>query len=96
MSGEFVKELVDKTAKVVNESVNYVGNKVSVEKNKLDIKNQINQHEKNVQRAYERLGKAYYNSIQNHDDVIGQDDLIEMINTNKKVIELLNNQLNNM
>lgn len=88
-----LEQLVDKTAKKLNAGVNQVAAKVSEEKNKIDLKSQIGHHERTVRKNYARLGEAYYNLVVNGTAIENQDDLIEMIKTNKKVISLLEDQL---
>lgn len=88
-----LEQLVDKTAKKLNDGVNQVAAKVSEEKNKIDLKSQIGHHERTVRKNYARLGEAYYNLVVNGTAIENQDDLIEMIKTNKKVISLLEDQL---
>ena len=89
-----LEQLVDKTAKKLNDGVNQVAAKVSEEKNKIDLKSQIGHHERTVRKNYARLGEAYYNLVVNGTAIENQDDLIEMIKTNQKVISLLEDQLN--
>ncbi|MCI5774226.1 MAG: hypothetical protein MR210_06685 [Erysipelotrichaceae bacterium] len=91
-----LEELMNKTAKAVNESVNYVANKVDVEKNKLDIKSQIGYHQRTLRNAYTRLGEAYFQSLEANEAMVNNEDLLEVIKTNKKVIYLLEEQLKNL
>lgn len=91
-----IEELLNKTTKAVNESVNYVATKVNKEKNKLDIKSQIGYHERTLKKAYCRLGEAYFISVETGIAMENNEDLLEVIKTNKKVIRLLEEQLHNL
>ncbi len=89
----FVNESSDKIVKTIDSTAKDVTDKVKLEKRKLELKSQIGEHQRAVTKAYTRLGEAYYESLTDSSALNAAKDVIELISTNRKVIDLLNDQL---
>ena len=66
------------------------------ERKKVEIRAQIGHHERAVTKAYTRLGEAYFNNVENGASMDSAKDVLDLIKSNKKVVELLQEQLKSL
>lgn len=86
-------KVIEKGAETLENSTKDLSNKVTKEKKKAEIKAQIGQHERQMQKAYERIGRAYFDHVQDGVELPDFKDTFDIINSNEKVIMLLEEQL---
>ena len=67
--------------------------KLQKEKKKVELKSQIGQHERQMAKAYERIGEAYYNHVENGAEMENLEDIFDLLRSNHKVIALLEEQM---
>ena len=92
LQGTFM-EAVGKAAKIVESSTKELSGTVNKERRKMEIRSQIGQHQRNVTKAYTRLGEAYFKYVEKGESMSGVGDVLDILRSNTKVIELLNEQL---
>lgn len=85
-TGKSMKDTVNKSAKGAADIV-------SREKKKLSLRSQIGDHTRALNKAYTRLGEAYYNAQSMGRSLDGMQDVIDLIKSNRQVIDLLNEKL---
>lgn len=81
-----VSTTVDETVKVVKE-------KADKEISKIRLRSEIGQNERDIAKAYAKLGEAYYNAKENNSEMSDVKDLLDLIRSKKKLIELLEEKL---
>ena len=95
--GKVIDKAADEVVKGVNrimdEAPTEIKETVRKERNKADLKSQIGTHQRTIDKAYYRLGIARYEKVMNNHETDREEDLIEIINTNQKVIALLKQKL---
>ena len=92
LQGTF-EEAVSKAAKIVENSTKEWSGTVNKERRKMELRSQIGQHQRNVTKAYTRLGEAYFKYVEKGESMNGVGDVLDILRSNTKVIELLNEQL---
>jgi len=91
---KFVDEKSDQVVKLFNEGTKDFSGTVKKERKKMEIKSQIGEHTRALNKAYTRLGEAYYNSkTAGKSEPANMQDVMDLIRSNRKVVELLNDQL---
>lgn len=88
-----LSKIAEKSAEKLSGTTKDLSKKVNAERKKLEVKSQIGQHERQITKAYERLGEAYYKHTVSGTPMDGLDDIMEVIRSNQKVISLLEIQL---
>lgn len=90
---ETISSLIEKGTETFNKKTKNITDQIAKERKKLEIRSQIGQHERQLSKAYERIGKAYYDEKET--GVASEDltDVIALVRSNRKVVELLNEQL---
>lgn len=91
-----VDVLVRKTVKSVEKGTRNVSSTIATEQKKVAIRSQIGQHQRNATKAYARLGEAYYNYVEKGVALTGIEDVLDILRSNNKVIELLQAQLQDL
>ncbi|MCH4266550.1 MAG: hypothetical protein LKF79_07900 [Solobacterium sp.] len=81
--------VVDKTAKFIDSSTKDLSGTMEKERRKMELRSQIGQHQRAVQKAYERIGEAYVAGK----NMTEMKDVIDLVNSNNKLISLLDEQL---
>ncbi|NCB33246.1 MAG: hypothetical protein EOM64_05110 [Erysipelotrichia bacterium] len=84
-----LNSMVDKTAKFIDSSTKDFSGTMEKERRKMELRSQIGQHQRAVQKAYERIGEAYTAG----ENMKTMQDVIDLVNSNNKLIKLLNDQL---
>ena len=90
---ETISSLIEKGTETLNKTTKTITDQLAKERKKLEIKSQIGQHERQLSRAYERLGKAYFDQMESGAAMENVDDVTALIRSNRKVVKLLNEQL---
>ena len=98
-----MEKYVEMFTKVFNKSVEAfeAGTKelsvrLQKEKKKVELKSQIGQHERQMAKAYERMGEAYFKHLEEGVEMEPMDDILDLLRSNKKVIALLQEQPNEL
>ncbi|MBR2824970.1 MAG: hypothetical protein IKE51_01705 [Solobacterium sp.] len=90
---QLAKKVFNFGAEKVMDSTKDLATKLQIERKRLEIKSQIGQHQRQMSKAYERIGEAYYKHLETAQPVEGINDVLEIVRSNKKVVELLKEQL---
>ncbi len=90
---ETISSLIEKGTETLNKTTKTITDQISKERKKLEIRSQIGQHERQLSKAYERIGKAYFEEKENGTAMEDLTDVIALVRSNRKVVELLNDQL---
>lgn len=91
-----ITEVTDKVVKVVHESRTRVLNRLDVEQKKAQIRSEIGHNQRDLTKAYEKLGREYYAAKESGIDMADMSATLEMIRSKEKVVELLNEKLSSM
>lgn len=91
-----VEGILNTTVKQFEEGVNKLGSKLDLEAKKLELKSQIGNHERVIRQHYTKLGEIYFNSLIGNETSEESNTIVEVIKSNKKVVELLNIQLKDL
>ena len=90
---EDLEKIIDETGKALEAGLTDLGNALALEKERMDIRSQIGHHQRKINRTFANLGEAYYNFVNGEGSVEALDEMVDSISANKKVIELLEQQL---
>lgn len=90
---KYVDEQSDKIVKLLDESTKNLSGTVKKERKKLELRSQIGEHTRALNKAYTRLGEAYYNSVSEGKKMEEMQDVMDLVYSNRKVVELLNKEL---
>ena len=91
-----LNDFADKAAKAVQSGSKDFMSAMDRERKKVEIRAQIGHHERAVTKAYTRLGEAYFNNVENGASMDSAKDVLDLIKSNKKVVELLQEQLKSL
>ena len=89
-------DLYDKVAKVVVDSAKAAKSVADVQTAKLKLRAEIGQNERDITKAYNRLGQAYYEAKVNNAEMSDVNDVLDLIRSKKKLVELLQEKLDAM
>lgn len=84
---------VDSMSKTLNQHMKNVKDMVDLGSQKMKLKSEIGQNERDITKTYARLGEAYYNAKSSGGEMGNVDDLLKLIDAKKKLIQLLNEKL---
>jgi len=84
-----LNDLTDRTVKFIGDSTKDFSGTMEKERRKMDLRSQIGQHRRAVQKAYERIGEAYVSGR----PMTEMQDVIELVKSNNKLIDMLGEQL---
>lgn len=85
-------ELIDSATKLVQDSSHRALKVLDVEREKAKMRSEIGNTKNDLTKAYEKLGRAYYDIKEKGKDV-SVNELIDQIRTKENKIQLLNNKL---
>lgn len=91
-----VDEQSDKVVKFVRENTKDITAALKKERRKMELRSEIGEHSRALTKAYTRLGEAYYDSISERRGIGDVNDLLSLINSNKKLVDLLQAQLDEL
>ena len=91
-----LNEFTDKIAKVVTDGVKIAKDVADEQAAKLKLKAEIGQNERDITKAYTRLGEAYYEAKTHNAEMSDVNDVVDLIRSKKKLVELLKEKLDTM
>lgn len=91
-----INEFIEKGTETFKSTSKTLTDQLVKERKKLEIRSQIGQHERQIHKAYERIGEAYCKHLETGESLDSLEDVIALVQSNKKVIELLNDQLSQL
>ncbi len=89
-------EITGKLAKAVTDGVKVAKSVADEQTAKLKLRAEIGQNERDITKAYNRLGQAYYEAKINNAEMSDVNDVLDLIRSKKKLIELLQEKLDAM
>ena len=89
----FVSDTATSFSKLVNDGAKSAADYASVMRQKLELKSQIGEHKRTLNKSYARLGEAYYDASTAGKPVEGMNDVLNLIKSNRELIQLLNEKL---
>ena len=98
-NGDFekkVNDMVDDLMKKVNDVAKEVVTKFDSEKEKAQIRSEIGHNSRDLTKAYEKLGRAYYESVSKGEPMEDMKDTMEMVRSKELLVKLLNEKLDNL
>ena len=98
-NGDFekkVNDMVDDLMKKVNDVAKEVVTRFDSEKEKAQIRSEIGHNSRDLTKAYEELGRAYYESVSKGEPMEDMKDTMEMIRSKELLVKLLNEKLDNL
>lgn len=98
-NGDFekkVNDMVDDLMKKVNDVAKEVVTRFDSEKEKAQIRSEIGHNSRDLTKAYEKLGRAYYESVSKGEPMEDMKDTLEMIRSKELLVKLLNEKLDNL
>ena len=91
-----VNDMVDDLMKKVNDVAKEVVTRFDSEKEKAQIRSEIGHNSRDLTKAYEKLGRAYYESVSKGEPMEDMKDTMEMIRSKELLDKLLNEKLDNL
>lgn len=98
-NGDFekkVNDMVDDLMKKVNDVAKEVVTKFDSEKEKAQIRSEIGHNSRDLTKAYEKLGRAYYESVSKGEPMEDMKDTMEMVRSKEMLVKLLNEKLDGL
>ena len=98
-NGDFekkVNDMVDDLMKKVNDVAKEVVTRFDSEKEKAQIRSEIGHNSRDLTKAYEKLGRAYYESVSKGEPMEDMKDTMEMIRSKELLVKLLNEKLDKL
>lgn len=98
-NGDFekkVNDMVDDLMKKVNDVAKEVVTRFDSEKEKAQIRSEIGHNSRDLTKAYEKLGRAYYESVSKGEPMEDMKDTMEMVRSKELLVKLLNEKLDNL
>lgn len=92
-AGKSLADSGKKAVDLMSKSTSGMTDQLKKEKKKMDLRSRIGEHTRALNKAYTRLGEAYYDAQATGRQVEGMQDVIDLIKSNRQVVELLNEKL---
>lgn len=89
----FINDTASSLVKLVNDGAKSAAGYASTTRQKLELKSQIGEHTRTLNKSYARLGEAYYEAARTGKPVEGMEDVFNLIKSNRELIQLLNEKL---
>ena len=89
-----VNDFVDKAAKTLEEGGRSLLGRLEIEKQKAEIRAEIGHNSRDLTKAYEKLGRAYFDAKEKGTAVEGEAGILDLIRSKEKVLQLLPEKLN--
>lgn len=91
-----LNEFTGRLAKAVTDGVRIAKDVADEQTAKLKLRAEIGQNERDITKAYARLGEAYYEARINNAEMSDVNDVLDLIRSKKKLVELLKEKLDAM
>ena len=89
----YVDKQSDKVVDFIRTNTKELTEAVKKEQKKMELRSQIGEHTRALNKAYTRLGEAYYASASEHKAMTDVSDVMALIQSNRKLVDLLKEQL---
>ena len=89
----YVDQTSDSVVKAIRGNSKDLTDALKKERRKIELRSEIGDHSRALTKAYTRLGEAYYDAVSAHREIGDVSDIMSLISTNKKLVELLSQQL---
>lgn len=86
----------DKVVRFIKDNTKDLSDTIAKERRKIELRSEIGERSRTLAKAYARLGEAYYESLQNRRSMDDMNDVVALIDSNRKVVDLLNDQLSGL
>ena len=93
---KYVDSESDKVVKFVRDNTKDLSDTIARERKKIELRSQIGEHTRSLNKAYIRLGEAYYESLQSGRKMEDMNDVLTIIDSKRRLVELLNDQLSDL
>ena len=91
-----ITDVTDKVVKAVSEKRKKVLSHLEMEQKKAQIRSEIGHNQRELTKAYEKLGREYYAALSEGHEPEDAKVTAELIRSKEKVIELLQEKLENL
>ena len=88
-----LNDFVDKASKVIQDSSKKALDRIDLEKQKSEIRAEIGHNSRDLTKAYEKLGRAYFAAKEKGTAVEGEEGTLDLIRSKEKVLQLLHEKL---
>ncbi len=88
-----LNDFVDKASKAIQDGSRKALDRLDLEKQKSEIRAEIGHNSRDLTKAYEKLGRAYYAFKENGSFPEGTDGTLDLIRSKEKVLQLLHEKL---
>ena len=88
-----LNDFVDKASKAIQDGGRKALDRLDLEKQKSEIRSEIGHNSRDLTKAYEKLGRAYFEAKERGGAVEGEAGLLDLIRSKEKVIQLLHEKL---
>ena len=99
MADEFdekVTEFAEKAAKTIEKSSRGLMDRFDYEKRKASIRSEIGHTARDLDKAYEKLGREFFDARENGKEFEDTNSTYELIRSKEKILELLHEKLTNI
>ncbi len=86
----------EEAKKAMKETTESILKKIELEKRKAEIKSEIGHNSRELSKSYEKLGRQYFSYKEEHTEIGGEKETFELIRSKEKLIELLNEKLDQL
>ena len=86
----------EEAMKAMKETTETVWKKIQLEKRKAEIRSEIGHLSRELSKSYEKLGRQYYLFKENYTEIGGEKETFDLIRSKEKLIELLNEKLDQL
>lgn len=89
-------DFADMVSKYVNVGVQKVKDVADFQTRKMKLQSEIGQNQRDITKAYTKLGQAYYEAKENNAQMSDVEDVMELIRSKKKLVDMLQEKLDAM
>ena len=93
---KYVDSESDKVVKFVRDNTKDLSDTIARERKKIELRSQIGEHTRSLNKSYIRLGEAYYESLKSGREMDDMSDVLTIIESKRRLVELLNEQLGDL
>lgn len=88
-----VNEFIDKASKTIEEGSRTLLSRLDFEKKKAEIRSEIGHTSRDLTKAYEKLGREFYEAKISNKEFTDSSSTFELIKSKEKVLKLLHDKL---